>query len=202
MRRFLLFFWALPLACLTPVAPPYQPVYHNPLDLLDGGQVDGGDGGDAGPPDAGPVGPTNSNGTVDGRGFNLSSAIVQVMTDGGAPSASIWLADVSNLCAEMLDGGLSVPWNLLQIHLAGDSPGTYPVATILPPGGATGRFDWQEVDHSFGFERASAGTLLLFGIDSTNLAPAIGDYQLDFGDAGSLSGHFEAEPCPVVPGTP
>jgi hypothetical protein len=199
MRRILLFCWALPMACLTPVAPPYQPVYHNPLDVLDGGHWDGGD---AGLPDGGPVGPTYSNGTVDGRSFNLSSAIVQVMTDAGAPSASIWLADVPDLCAEMLDGGLSVPWTLLQIHLAGDSPGTYPVATILPPGGATGRFDWQAADHSFGFERANAGTLLLFGIDSTNLSPATGDYQLEFGDAGALSGHFEAQPCPVVPGAP
>jgi len=201
MRGVLLLFLALPLACLTPVAPPYQPVYHNPLDVLDAGARDGG--GDAGAEDAGPVGPTHSEGTVDGRSFNLSSGIVRTVTDGGSASASIWLADVSDLCAEVLDGGgLTSPWNLLQIHLAGDAPGTYPVATILPPGGATGRFDWQAAGPDFGFEQASAGTLILFGIDPNDGAPAIGDYQLLFGDAGSLSGHFEAYPCPVVPSIP
>jgi hypothetical protein len=198
MRRILLLSWALPLGCLTPVAPPYQPVYHNPLDVLDAGGVDGGDGGVA---DGGPAGPTYSQGTVDNRSFDLTSAIVQVLADGGSPSASIWLADVPDLCAELLDGGLVPPWNLLQLHLAGDSTGPYAVATILPPGGATGRFDWQSASQGFGFEHASSGTVLLFGIDATNLAPALGDYQLQFGDAGTLSGHFEAQPCPVVPGT-
>jgi hypothetical protein len=198
MRRVLLLSWALPLGCLSPVAPPYQPEYHNPLDLLDGGAGDGGDGGAR---DAGPTGPTQSQGTVDGRSFDLTSAIVQVLGDGGSPSTSIWLADVPDLCAALKDGGLEVPWNLLQIHLAGDATGTYPVATILPPGGATGRFDWLSPGDVFGFERASSGTVLLFGIDPANQSPATGDYQLEFGDAGALTGHFEAHPCPVVPAT-
>jgi hypothetical protein len=197
MRESLLVPCAFAFGCLSPVAPPYQPVYHNPIDVLDGGGTDGGPGsGDGGPPS----GPTYSQGSVGGRSFNLSSAVVRVEPDAGA-SSSIWIADVPDLCLQLQDGGLALPWNLLQIHLAGATSGTYPVATVLPPGGATARLDWQSAIDAFGFDRANSGDLLLFGIDPANQAPATGEYQLQFGDAGSLTGHFEAHPCPVVPAT-
>jgi hypothetical protein len=199
MRRTLLL-WMLASGCLSPVAPPYQPVYHNPLDVQDAG---GPGPADAGQKDGGgPPGTTYSQGSVDGRSLDLTSAIVRVEADGGSPSASIWLADVADLCAELQDGGLSLPWNLLSLHFAGDSSGPYTVATILPPGGATARIDWQSPGDAFGSERANSGSVLLFAIDAANLASATGDYQLLFGDAGTVSGHFEARPCPVVPPAP
>jgi hypothetical protein len=197
MRHSLWLPLVLTSGCLTPVAPPYQPVYHNPLDVLDGGIPDAGD---AGASDGGgPPGGTYSQGVIDGHNLDLTSAIVRVEGDGGSQSASIWLADVPDLCGALEDGGLSLPWNRLTLHFAGDSSGTYAVASILPPGGATARFDWQSPGDAFGFELAASGSIFLFSIDAANQAPATGKYELHFGDAGAVSGTFEANPCPVVP---
>jgi hypothetical protein len=199
MRRAPLLSLVFISGCLTPVAPPYQPVYHNPLDVLDAGVPDAGDAGvsDGG----GPSGTTYSQGVIDGHSLDLTSAIVWVQSDAGSPSASIWLADVPDLCGALEDGGLSLPWNLLTLHFAGDSSGDYTVASILPPGGATARFDWQSPGDAFGFELATSGSILLQAIDAANQT-ASGDYQLDFGDAGAVTGHFEAGSCPVHPSTP
>ncbi len=207
MRRFVLFS-ALALAgCLGPVDEPPRPVYHNPLDVLDGGVLrrPTADGGQPSHDGGLPPGATVSVGSVDGRSLSLTSAVYQVQGGGDAGPARtlIFLSDAPAFCGQMLDGGLAAPWNVLSLHLAGDVAGSYPVASILPPSGATAGFDWEDGDGGgFGFETGQGGTVDLTGVDPLNAQPTMGSYTADFGDAGAVTGRFTASPCPAIPPPP
>jgi hypothetical protein len=190
-------------SCLGPVLEPPGPSYHNPLDFLDGGLPllkDGGLG------DGGlPTGATVSAGSVDGQIFDLTSAIYQVEGGGDAgPSFTVlYLSDAPDFCAQLLDGGLAAPWNELSFLLAGDVPATYPIASILPPSGATAAFNWQGGDGGgFGFETGQTGEVDLVAVDPQNIQPTSGTYSADFSDAGSLIGRFKATPCSATPPAP
>jgi hypothetical protein len=188
--------------CLTTVEGQSPPVYHNPLDILDSGvpplpdsgpRPDGGDGGGLSP------GPDGTAGTVGSRTPLFTSATYQVVTSGGPARTAIYIADVADLCSQVSDGGLGQNWNLLRLHLAGDTPAGYTVAAILPPAGATAEFDFQDTSGAYGIYGAVGGTVQLDGIDPGNAQTSTGTYTLDFGDAGSLRGRFTAAPCSVVP---
>jgi hypothetical protein len=177
------------------------PIYHNPLDFLDGGALPSRDAGTAG--DGGlPSGANASIGSVDGQLFNLASAVYQVQGGGDAGPARtlLFLSNAPRFCAQLQDGGLTAPWSVLSFHLAGDVPATYSVASILPPSGATAAFNWQGGDAGgFGFETGQSGEVDLLSVDPQNLQPSTGTYIADFGDAGSVTGRFTATPCGATP---
>ncbi len=197
-KRLLAFACLWALGCLTPVGENLPPAYHNPLDILDAGvpQL---------PPDAGsdggglPPGPDATVGTVDAHSPQFTSATYQVLTTGGPARTLIYVADVADLCVSAQDGGLGDHWNQLRLHLAGDTPAKYPAQSILPPSGATAEFDFQDQNGAFGFEVATGGEVQLVAVDPGNSQTTSGTYQLTFGDAGSLSGRFTAEPCSATP---
>jgi len=190
--------------CLTSAVETSFPSYHNPLDFEDGGVLPLRD---AGVSDGGLSnnGATVSTGTVDGQVFDLTSAIYQVEGGGDAgPSfTTLYLSDAPDFCAQLLDGGLAAPWNLISFHLAGDLPDVYLVAPILPPSGATAAFDWQGGDGGgFGFETGQSGEVDLVSVDRQNIQPTTGTYFADFADAGSVIGRFSATPCTATPPAP
>ncbi len=204
MRGLWAFLVAAPLtACFSPAFEPPGAVYHNPLDVLDAGSSprDGG----IPPADGGiPPGSTASEGSVSGRAFDLASAIYRVEgADGGTPRTLVSLSDVADMCGRLEDGGLPAPWNVVRLYVAGDEPGAYPVAAILPPLGATAEFDWQDGDGGgFGFTTGLDGGVQLDRVDLAGLLTASGSYAVDFGDAGSITGRFVASPCPALPPNP
>ncbi|MHB8416802.1 MAG: hypothetical protein ACYDCL_01915 [Myxococcales bacterium] len=207
MRRFALLGSLALAGCLGPVFEPAPPSYHNPLDVLDGGVLRRPpDGGSPAPGDGGlPPGATVSVGSVDGRAFELTSAVYQVQGGGDAGPARtlLYLSDAPAFCGQLLDGGLGAPWNVLSFHLAGDVAATYPIASPLPPEGATAAFDWEDGDGGgFGFETGQAGQVGLTAVDPLNTQPSVGSYSVDFGDAGSLTGRFTASPCSAAPPPP
>ncbi|HUB07800.1 MAG TPA: hypothetical protein VMB50_12390 [Myxococcales bacterium] len=194
-------------ACLGPVHEPPAPSYHNPLDVLDAGPVKKpGDGGVHPTGDGGlPPGATVSLGSVDGRAFELTSAIYQVLggDDAGPERTLIYLSDAPRFCAQLADGGPTAPWNVVALHLAGDLPATYPIATPLPPEGATAEFDWEDGDGGgFGFETGLSGQVQLEAVDPLNAQTTLGTYTVGFGDAGSIVGRFTASPCAGTPPPP
>jgi hypothetical protein len=175
---------------LTTVAPPPEIGYHNPLDFLDGGEtaLDAGlDGGGA----------TFSQGMVDGRSLDLTGAIYLVTgLDGGQPRTEITLGDVAGLCAFANgDGGIAASYDLIQMRLDGDVPGSYLVATALSPSGATAALQYQSDAGGFGTAQAIAGVIELDGIDPGNQQLSQGLYTLTFSATESLSGRFLAAPC-------
>jgi hypothetical protein len=185
--------------CLGTVGEVAPAVYHNPLDILDSGvptpPPDSGM-----PPDSGlPPGPDSSTGTVDGHTPQFASAIYEVVTTGGPPRTFLYVADLVDLCALARDGGLGPSWTLLRFHLAGDTPASYPVASILPPSGATAELDFLDQSGAYGFAPAVGGSVQLDSVDPGNTQPTNGSYTLDFGDAGSLVGRFSADPCSATP---
>ncbi len=192
-------------SCLGSVTETAFPSYHNPLDYLDASVVlphDAGVSNDGGLP---PTGATVSSGLVDGQSFDLTSAIYQVAAadDAGPASTTIYLSDAPDFCAQLLDGGLAAPWNLISLHLAGDLPAVYLIAPILPPSGATAAFDWQGGDGGgFGFETGASGEVDLIAVDAQNIQPTTGTYFADFADAGSVIGRFSATPCNATPPAP
>ncbi len=196
---------ALAGGCLGPVVEPPRPAYHNPLDVYDAGPLPG-DGGGAPGTDGGlPPGATVSQGSVDGRAFELTSAIYQVQggADGGMPRTLVSLSDAPDLCGALTDGGLPTPWNVVRLYLAGDVPGFYPVAPVLPPSGATATFDWEDGDGGgFGWQTGQDGGVQLDRVDPGNAQTTAGSYAVDFGDAGALVGRFTASPCAALPPPP
>jgi hypothetical protein len=198
-RFCLLVAWGLALGCLNPVVEPVPAVYHNPLDILDGGIPPIPDSGTP-PSDGGlPPGPDATVGTVDARTPQFTSAIYQVTTQGGPARTLIFVADVSDLCALAQDGGLGTNWNQLRMHLAGDTPASYVVQPILPPAGAIAEFDFQDQSGAYGLTAAASGEIQLDAVDPGNAQTTTGTYTLGFGDSGSLTGRFTAEPCSAVP---
>jgi hypothetical protein len=198
-RFCLLLAWGLLLGCLNPVVEPEPAVYHNPLDILDGGipPIP-----DSGPPpmDGGlPPGPDATLGTVNDRTPQFTSATYQVSTSGGPARTLIFIADVVDLCASANDGGLGTNWNQLRLHLAGDVPASYTVQPILPPSGAIAEFDFQDESGAYGLTPAVSGEIQLDAVDPGNSQVTTGTYTLSFGDAGSLTGRFTAAPCSVAP---
>src|SRR5450432_1949590 len=123
--------------CLTTVEGQTPAVYHNPLDILDGGVPPLPDSGSP-PSDGGglPPGPDGTLGTVGSQTPLFTSATYDVRSTGGPPRTLVYVADVADLCAASSDGGLGPSWNLLRLHLAGDTPAAYSVAPVLPPLGA------------------------------------------------------------------
>jgi hypothetical protein len=198
-RRLLILTCLGSFGCLSTVAEPPSAVYHNPLDILDSGVP--GLTPDAGPtPDGGPPGgPDATTGTVDSHSPQFVSAIYQVLVSGGPPRTLIYLADVADLCLLAQDGGLGPSWIQLRLHLAGDAPGAYAVQTILPPSGATAELDFQDQNGAYGFASAESGQVQLDAVDPGNAQTTSGSYTLSFGDAGSLAGRFNADPCAANP---
>jgi hypothetical protein len=184
--------------CFAPSVEPTPPSYHNPLDLLDGGEPHG-DGGHS--PDAGP---SRSIGTVEGHSPNLFAATYHVdIDDAGAGRTSIYLADVADLCAAIAsDAGLGATWNLVRFRVDGDEANAYPVAPVLPPSGAIAEFDYQDDAGGFGIVAASGGSLQLDSVDPNNVQPTIGTYTLSFSGTDSLTGTFVAGPCALAPAPP
>jgi hypothetical protein len=191
--------------CLTTVAQPPPASYHNPLDIIDAGvpplpdsgpTPDGGDGGGL------PPGPNATVGTVGSQTPQFVSAIYQVDTTGGPPRTLIYLADLDGLCALASDGGLGPSWRVLRLHLAGDTPGSYAVAAILPPSGAIAELDFQDSTGAYGIYGAVGGSVQLDVVDPGNAQTSTGTYALDFWDAGSLQGRFTADPCSATPPQP
>jgi hypothetical protein len=189
--------------CLTTVEGQPPAVYHNPLDILDSGVPPLPDSG-APPQDGGglPAGPDGTVGTVGSQTPQFVSAIYQVLTTGGPPRTLIHVADVEGVCALATDGGLGSSWNLLRLHLAGDTPAAYSVAAILPPAGAIAELDFQDSTGAYGIYGAQGGTVQLDAVDPGNAQTVRGTYTLDFGDAGSLRGRFTADPCSASPPQP
>jgi hypothetical protein len=189
--------------CLTTVEGQTPPVYHNPLDILDGGVPPLPDSGSP-PGDGGglPPGPNATVGSVASQMPQFVSATYEVATSGGPARTFIYLADVDGLCALATDGGLGQSWNLLRLHLAGDTPDDYRVAAILPPSGATAEFDFQDSSGAYGTFGAVSGTVQLDSVDPGNVQTVTGTYTVDFGDAGSLEGRLTASPCSAVPPPP
>jgi hypothetical protein len=202
--RFSVLLFVLPLlGCLTAVQETPPLVYHNPLDVLDASVPPLPDSG-APPEDGGglPPGPDGTAGTVVSRTPQFVSATYQVLTTGGPARTLIYLADVNDLCTLVQDGGLGPSWNLLRLHLSGDTPASYAAASILPPNGATAEFDFQDMSGAYGFVGAVGGTVQLDSVDPANTQTTRGTYTFDFSDAGSLRGRFTADPCSAVPPPP
>jgi hypothetical protein len=191
------------VGCLTTVQETPPLAYHNPLDVIDAGVPPLPDSGSP-PQDGGglPPGPDGTAGSVASQTPQFVSATYQVLTTGGPARTLVYLADVNGLCALSQDGGLGPSWNLLRLHLAGDTPASYSAASVLPPNGATAEFDFQDMTGAYGLVGAVSGTVQLDSVDPANTQTARGTYTLDFSDAGALRGRFTADPCPAVPPPP
>lgn len=152
-------------------------------------------------------GPGEVEGTVHGVGLEVEDAalLTIVGADGGVQGLSVSLTSVAGLCEDLRAGRQRRGFTGLTLSLVEysavpealpPSEGDYEVLAGAPR--RSGRFAsarFVKTDERCVpdvSEAGTAGTVTLTGLDERR---ATGELDVNFGEAGRLSGHFNAERC-------